>query len=183
MNPVVVPATTVILSRLSTWIMLNQPRIQGFLSTVAGIERLGQVFERSKAKSSSSSAPARGSMTSGGGSVLPPDPEKEPGKERKSDTPQAQTAFKDQKVSSGEWHSCKDWKKTYESADGTTRFVKTVEKSEFEVYKKVDKQWEHVGIMRPSEGRIRVGKGDIINPDGTIGIRGTGRFAKGIKRK
>ena len=84
MNPVVVPVTTVILSRLSTWIMLNQPRIQGFLSTVAGIEHLGQIFERSKAKSSSSSAPARGSMTSGGGSVLPPDPEKEPGKEREN---------------------------------------------------------------------------------------------------
>ena len=129
-------------------------------------------------------------MNSGGGSAMPPDPEKETrsikgslggedSNQRKIDTPQMQTALKDEKISSGEWHACSDWKKTYESADKTTRFVKTVEKSEFEVYKRVKRGWKHIGIMRPSERRIRIGKGDNINPDGTIGVFGTGKFAKG----
>ena len=40
------------------------------------------IFERS-AKKSSTSTPSRSTMTSGGGSAMPPDPEKEPRKERK----------------------------------------------------------------------------------------------------
>jgi hypothetical protein len=101
-------------------------------------------------------------------------------KPRKMDTPQMQTEFKDKKLSSGEWHACSDWKKSYENADKTMRFVKTVEKSEFEVYKRVKKGWKHIGVLRPSEGRVRIGKGNDLNPDGTIGVAGTGNFAKGI---
>ena len=163
MNPAVVPATAMILSRLSTWIMLNQPRIQGFLSTVAGIERLGQIFERSKAKSSSSSAPARGSMTSGGGSVLPPDPEKDPKKERKGDTKSDQENRWNAMKESGEWEYKPGYSKsTLRNKKTGDLAQKSIEKWEIEVFKK---NGQHKGIIRPSEGVIRT---EFAKPGRTI---------------
>lgn len=89
--------------------------------------------EAASGKKSSTSSSSRSNINSGGGSAMSPDPEKEPrsikgslggedSNQRKIDTPQMQTALKDEKISSGEWHACSDWKKTYESADKTTRF-------------------------------------------------------------
>jgi hypothetical protein len=125
---------------------------------------LGNVHNRRanvpKAKAPSAHTAAR---TSGGGRA----PQMEPGdneKKRKSDTHEGQRDFIERQKASGEWENCKEWHNTCKSRDGNYRFSWTIEKWEFEVYKKVRGGWKHIGIMRPSEGKIltEFAKGKVI---------------------
>jgi hypothetical protein len=113
-----------------------------------------------------SSKMASGGGGGGGSSTQPPGGEegKNSKKERKIDTHESQRAFIEQKKKSGEWEKCNEWKDSYQNKSGY-RFTPTVEKWEFEVYKKISGKWTHIGIIRPGGEKILT------------------EFAKGIIRK
>lgn len=87
--------------------------------------------------------------------------------DRLMDTLEGQNTFCKQMKISGAWTKCSQggrWVDSYQSKDGKLRFMKSFEKAEIESYKKTGKGWEHIGIVRPSEGFIRTefAKGIII---------------------
>ena len=93
-----------------------------------------------------------------------------PRTERVIPTQADQLKFSQQQKASGAWKNCESggWRGSFESKKGDYRFTPTVEKWEFEVYKKVAKGWQHCGVMRA----IGPEKGEILD-----------RFAKGIIKK
>jgi hypothetical protein len=75
--------------------------------------------------------------------------------ERKVDTPEIRNSFVKSKEQSGEWvriHEKKGGRPTWQDSEKKYFFQKTVEKNEIEVY---DKNGDHVGIIRPSDGMLR----------------------------
>jgi hypothetical protein len=93
-----------------------------------------------------------------------------PGKERVVPTKNDQLTFAKEQKTAGKWADCKagGWRGSFESIDGKHRFTPTIEKWEFEVYKKSGGDWTHCGIMRATGQE----KGEILE-----------RFAKWTTRK
>ena len=74
---------------------------------------------------------------------------------RTMDTKIGQNSFKEVMLHKGYWKPCPDKKDCFHDLKNKYRYKLSQEKWEIEVYKKIDGEWPHFGIVRPSEGVIR----------------------------
>jgi hypothetical protein len=177
--PATAPVLVACYARLAPVIVRTATAIGAAEAYRATIDHTRATFSRSGGERGEGAGAGKGGGTGAGkggtkagkgGTGNTPKKTEPPKVERVIPTKEDQIAFTMEQKASGAWEGCKtgDWKGCFQSRDGTHRFVPTVEKWEYEVYKRIGKGWEHCGIMRAAGPE----KGKILE-----------KFAKGIIKK